>query len=231
MKKLHSAFIEKPVAGRRLVISDIHGCSKTFKKLLQKVELTPNDQLFILGDAVNKGPSSAKVLNRLLNLQQRGYQVFFIRGNHEQIILNCKKKTLGQRKRTLSNVNALDLLEGGKIKAAFSYLLKKSFHFIETESHFLVHAGFNSTENHFTDQKAMLQIRSFEYNQEIFKGKRIIIGHTPKSLQKIQKQIRQKKPVICIDNGCININEDGQGSLLCLDLDTLEICTQRYKER
>ena len=231
MKKLRSAFIEKPIAGRRLVISDIHGCSRTFKKLLKKIELTKNDQLFILGDAVNKGPNSAKVLNQILILQQEGYQLFFIRGNHEQIILNCKKKTLGQRKRTLKSVNALKLLEGKKIKAEFLELIKKSYHYIETDSHFLVHAGFNNQEENFLDPKAMLQTRNFQYNNELCKGKQVIVGHTPSPFQKIKKDIKKKKSIVCIDNGCVNVNEEGQGSLLCLNLDTMQTHIQKYAER
>ena len=231
MKKLNTAFIEKPKLGRRLVISDIHGCSRTFKKLLKKIELTKNDQLFILGDAVNKGPNSSKVLNQIIRLQQEGYQVFFIRGNHEQIILNCKKKTLGQRKRTLKSVNALELLEGKKIKAEFVALLKMSYHYIETDTHFLVHAGFNHIENTFSDMKAMLQTRSFQYCEQLCKGKQVIIGHTPSSIKKIKQDIEERKSIVCIDNGCVNINEQGQGKLLCLNLDTMNTHTQKYTER
>ncbi|MDC1450977.1 metallophosphoesterase [Vicingaceae bacterium] len=231
MKKLNSAFIEKPTAGRRLVISDIHGCSRTFKKLLKKIEITKNDQLFILGDAVNKGPNSRKVLNQILKLQQEDYQVFFIRGNHEQIILNCKKKTLGQRKRTLKSVNALELLEGKKIKPEFVALLKNSYHYIETNAHFLVHAGFNHEENTFSDMKAMLQTRNFQDSEKLCMGKQVIIGHTPSSIKKIKKDIEEQKSIICIDNGCVNINEVGQGRLLCLNLDTMKTHTQKYAER
>ncbi len=230
MKKLNSVFIENPTAGRRFVVSDIHGCIKTFKKLLKKIELTKNDQLFILGDAVNKGPNSSKVLNQILKLQQGDYQVFFIRGNHEQIILNCKKKTLAQRKRMLKSVNALELLEGKKIKEEFVELLKKSYHYIETDTHFLVHAGFNHQENTFLDIKAMLQTRNFQYREQLFKGKQVIIGHTPSSTKKIMKDIKRQKPIVCIDNGCINTNEVGQGNLLCLDLDTMKTHAQKYTE-
>ena len=42
-----SQFIPKPTKGRRLVVPDIHGCSKTLKELLQhKINLKLEDQLF-----------------------------------------------------------------------------------------------------------------------------------------------------------------------------------------
>ena len=230
MKKLRSAYVEKPIHGRRLVISDIHGCSKTFKKLLKQVELTKDDQLFILGDAINKGPHSDKVLNRILKLKAQGYSVFFLRGNHEQIILNTKNKALGQQKRILKSLKALNLLEGKTINPTYFELLKKSFHFIETDKHFLVHAGFNDKENTYLDKKAMLQIRSFEYDAILFKNKQIIVGHTPLKFEKIQKRINKKKSIICIDNGCVNYNIEGQGKLICFNLDENTIHTQSYCE-
>ena len=51
--------------GRRLVITDIHGCAKTFKKLLDKVGLNENDQLFLLGDYINRGPSK-QVIDKII---------------------------------------------------------------------------------------------------------------------------------------------------------------------
>lgn len=231
MKKLRSTFINKPTNGRRLVISDIHGCSRTFKKLLNKVELTKQDQLFLLGDVINKGPHSAKVLNRIIKLQNNGYQVFFIRGNHEQMVLNSKNKTVGQQKRTLKSLNALELLEGKKIRSEYFELLSNSYHYIETDEYFLVHAGFNYKENTFKDKQAMLQTRDLKYNNKLFGDKQIIIGHTPSALQKIKKNIKLKKPFICIDGGCTNINAEDQGWLLCLNMDSKKVHTQKYAER
>lgn len=231
MKKLRFVYVEKPPKGRRLVISDIHGCSRTFKKLLEKVGLTKEDQLFILGDAINKGPNSNKVLNRIINLQAKGFGVFYLRGNHEQIILNSKNKTVGQRKRILKSAEALNLLEGKVINPIYLELLKNSYHFIETENYFLVHAGFNEKENTFIDKKAMLQSRNLEYNKALFKNKKIIIGHTPQALEKIQKTISKEKRVICIDNGCVHFNTEGQGNLLCFNLDKNEVYRQKYCER
>lgn len=40
--------LNKP-KGRRLVISDIHGCYGTLLDLIQKIQLTKADQLFFFG--------------------------------------------------------------------------------------------------------------------------------------------------------------------------------------
>lgn len=230
MKKLRSIFVEKPASGRRLVIADIHGCSRTFKKLLKKLKFTTSDQLFLLGDAVNKGVNSSKVLDHIMKLRHTGHQVFFIRGNHEQIVLNSKNKTVAQRKRMLKSLNSLDLLEGKKIKESYFELLKSSYHFIELNEYFLVHAGFDHRENTFSNQRAMLEIRDFKYDEVLFKNKQLIIGHTPRSFEKIKNDVVKKKSILCIDNGCVNIQDEGQGKLLCLNMDTYKIHTQKYKE-
>ena len=39
MSNPQSIFVKKPEKGHRYAISDIHGCSKTFKKLLKKIGL------------------------------------------------------------------------------------------------------------------------------------------------------------------------------------------------
>ncbi|NJL76491.1 MAG: hypothetical protein HC892_17235 [Saprospiraceae bacterium] len=53
-------------------MSDIHGCVKTFKALLQKVEWVATDELYLLGDYVDRGPDSKGVIDYILDLQARG---------------------------------------------------------------------------------------------------------------------------------------------------------------
>ena len=62
-------FVEKPEVGRRFAISDIHGCSMTFEALLSQIHLKKEDQLFLLGDYVNRGPDSAGVIDKILELK------------------------------------------------------------------------------------------------------------------------------------------------------------------
>ena len=37
---------------RNIAIGDIHGCSKTFFSLLEKLEITEDDVLYLLGDYI-----------------------------------------------------------------------------------------------------------------------------------------------------------------------------------
>lgn len=228
MLKAITTFVQKPNLGRRFAISDIHGCSKTFKALLKKIKLQKEDQLFLVGDMVNRGPKSDKVLNKILKLKQSGHQVFFIRGNHEQTILNTLKKSNGQRKRVLKGHHSLCLLKNGKIDAKYISLLEDSFHYIELDDYWLVHAGFNTkAKEPLLDTFSMLNIRDFEIKRNFLKMKTVVFGHTPQSLATIEKSIKKESKKICIDNGCVNHRTKHQGSLVCMELNSKRLFIQK----
>jgi len=55
---------------RHFAISDIHGCVKTFKKLvIDIINLSKEDKLYLLGDYINKGPDSKGVIDFIFTLQ------------------------------------------------------------------------------------------------------------------------------------------------------------------
>lgn len=43
---------------RTIAIEDIHGCSKTFFSLLEKLEITGNDVLYLLSDYIDRGKTT-----------------------------------------------------------------------------------------------------------------------------------------------------------------------------
>ena len=78
--------------GNRYVISDIHGCFITFKQLVEEViKLNKSDQLCLLGDYVDRGPSTQAVLDYIIELIELGYNIFPLRGNHENDLLEYAK--------------------------------------------------------------------------------------------------------------------------------------------
>ncbi|MEM8906599.1 MAG: metallophosphoesterase, partial [Bacteroidota bacterium] len=40
----------------KYAISDIHGCLKTFQALLETISFNRSDELYLLGDFVDRGP-------------------------------------------------------------------------------------------------------------------------------------------------------------------------------
>jgi len=72
------------------VVSDIHGFYYRFQDCLAKVNFDPKeDELYVLGDIVDRGPHSAKMLEWAYNAPS---SVKFIRGNHEDMMLATVRK-------------------------------------------------------------------------------------------------------------------------------------------
>lgn len=66
-------------------MSDIHGCHTLFRRMLQKIDFTDSDDLYILGDFVDRGDTPIPLL---LDCMER-INVYPLLGNHEAIMLQC----------------------------------------------------------------------------------------------------------------------------------------------
>jgi serine/threonine protein phosphatase 1 len=78
---------------RIYAIGDIHGCDDLLSRLLQSVRADADEDktaksLVFLGDYVDRGPTSKAVIERLCSLHLPGWQVVFLRGNHDQTVLD-----------------------------------------------------------------------------------------------------------------------------------------------
>lgn len=72
--------------GRIIAIGDIHGCHQEFAELLGLLELTKDDRLILLGDLVNRGPDSCKVIDLA-----REHNALSLLGNHELRLLEYRR--------------------------------------------------------------------------------------------------------------------------------------------
>jgi serine/threonine protein phosphatase 1 len=78
------------MAKMRLIgIGDIHGHRDKLDDLLEQVQPAGEDLLVFLGDYIDRGPDSPGVLERLISLHQELPKTIFLRGNHEQMLLDC----------------------------------------------------------------------------------------------------------------------------------------------
>jgi len=67
------------------LIGDIQGCDEPLQRLLAELAFSPSrDTLFVLGDLVNRGPDSARVLRRLMGFGEAARCVL---GNHDLHLL------------------------------------------------------------------------------------------------------------------------------------------------
>ena len=66
-------------------IGDLHGCYREFKKLLEKINFDHDkDKLYLVGDLINRGPKSEKVLSYLMDHKE---SIFPVLGNHDLAFL------------------------------------------------------------------------------------------------------------------------------------------------
>jgi hypothetical protein len=71
---------------RTIAIGDIHGCADEFQELLDLLKLQSGDRVIQLGDLVNRGPDSHRVIKLA-----RKYNIESILGNHELRLLQFHK--------------------------------------------------------------------------------------------------------------------------------------------
>jgi len=228
-KRRRSFFVAQPPAGRRFVITDIHGCYQTFVKLLHKIDLKKYDQLFIIGDMIDRGPYSYLVLDKIWQLLDRGYQIFPLRGNHEQLFLDFNRENTRKLISFASRQYAAHLIESsGSLNSDVDKFFGNLPVYYETDKAFLVHAGFDTSQkNPFDAWKDMIWVRKFSYSETKLAGKRVIHGHVPTNLSAITESIQKGEKIINLDNGCIRASAEGFGKLLCFDLDSEELFSQK----
>ena len=70
--------------GRTVIVGDVHGMLLELQELVRKVALTRDDALVFVGDLLDKGPDSVGVVRYARELQEQGFPVFLVMGNHEE---------------------------------------------------------------------------------------------------------------------------------------------------
>lgn len=66
------------------VVSDIHGQYNLFMKMLKEINFTDNDEMWVLGDVVDRGKESIKTLIHII----QSNNIHMLLGNHEEFMLD-----------------------------------------------------------------------------------------------------------------------------------------------
>lgn len=74
------------MTGRLIAIGDIHGCHVEFAELIERLELSRDDRVVLVGDLVNRGPDSCRVIDLA-----RQIRAVALLGNHELRLLKYRK--------------------------------------------------------------------------------------------------------------------------------------------
>lgn len=219
---------------RVFIVGDIHGCSKTFRKLLlEKIEIRITDKIYCLGDYVDRGPDSKGVIDFILQLREQGYRIHTLRGNHEQMMLTSEKN---KSSKDLWRMNGGDkTLESFTIDSihqlASKYLsfLRRTKYYIKTKDFILVHAGLNCfARDLFANKDILLWIRDLRVDPNKLGGRIVIHGHSPMNRDYILSQPFEGS--FNLDGGCVYKHKKGFGSLFALNFYEKKLIEQENVE-
>lgn len=191
--------------GRLIAIGDIHGCHNEFADLLARLALTKNDRLVLLGDLINRGPDSCRVIDLA-----REHRAISLLGNHELRLL--KYRRTGEKK----YVKESDLETFAKLRPDdWAYLESMPLTFEEPALNVVfVHGGFLPDEP-WQRQPAEVVTRIQVVDREGRPAKRadkpeappwadlwsgppfVVYGHTPRP------EVYKLKWSLGLDTGCV----------------------------
>ena len=135
------------------VMSDIHGASEQFHKLLTEIPIDlTEDTLFINGDIVDRGTDSLRLFFKILEMQKEyGDHLVITKGNHEHFLEQYLDGNLSERTYASyggeDTIRELMLLDEDRRKTLREILRELPvYKVIDTETYgslVIVHTGFN----------------------------------------------------------------------------------------
>lgn len=161
------------------VMSDLHGEADMFHQMLQKINLTDSDDLYILGDVIDRGPDGIALIHEIMATPN----IHMLMGNHEYMMIQYldPNATVVEILRWGNNGNeptllAFDLLEKQEKDEVLQYIQNLPTHVeldLNGKVFYLVHA-FPGENVH--DE---VWVRPAIDTANPMSGKVLIIGHTP----------------------------------------------------
>ncbi len=219
---------------RTFAIGDIHGCNRTLRQLLFGViKLRKEDTLYLLGDYIDRGRDSKGVIDTILELQNDGYDVRPILGNHEDMLL----KAIYFR-------SFNDWLDNGGRETMKSYAIEypenicgehldflwKLPYYRVTGTRVYVHAGLDfslADPLRESSHDYMLWERVVNAQSARIAGRKLVTGHTVADLDEIKESIHSNH--IRLDNGCCYGDIfPGMGNLVALEVNSGELLVQKF---
>lgn len=201
------------------VCSDIHGEYDLYIKLLNAIDFSDEDKMYILGDIIDKGGKSLILVDFLIKHKN----IKCIMGNHEDSFLKYYDNVMHNYTGTNQNeiLKSLQLyfpFDNFSISWDIVDYIESLPYYIETKDFIGVHAGLEIDEdnNIYPLNEQPIQYMLFDRNFKTAKinnfGKPILFGHTPCSYDNqtgyfIKEPNINSKSIkdyikIRLDNGC-----------------------------
>lgn len=191
-----TASIEQAAGERVYVVGDVHGCPDEPAVLLRHLEeaegLSNDDLVIFLGDYIDRGPDSKAVIDLMLDFKVKFPQTRFLKGNHEDMMLDFLGfgGNLGQAflyNGGIETIQSYGISVFAPPTEMVSALPPKHFKFfrdlesvISAGEFLCVHAGVNpSTALESQTDNDVYWIRDEFLNHPHDFGKTVVFGHTP----------------------------------------------------
>ena len=225
------------------VISDIHGEYDSYRKLLDKIKFSDSDELYVLGDCIDRGPEPVKLLHDMMSRPN----VYPIMGNHEYMAVSVLRRLL----RTITEESLADTLDESFIQALMlweedgaastisaihalgyderldilDYLEEFSLYeevSVNGRDFVLVHAGLDnfSPERDLDDYNLHEVIfNPIDYNKVYYPDKYIVTGHIPT----VVKENNDGRVIMQNNHIALDCGKVFGGRLAAVCLDTLDV--------
>ena len=200
---------------RIFIMSDIHGQYDLFLKMLDKIKLKREDLLVIIGDICDRGKKSYEIYMKCMKMIKLGYNLKFILGNHEDMLLEDLENDYPIRYETeysvfrnskyFENKDMKDWHEENFLEEIEWLVkwLKNCSLIISGNENIFVHAGLDLKKVLEKQEKETVLWTREEFwimeNVELeeYKGKNIYFGHTPNINGRISKKTDRIKGIDC----------------------------------
>ncbi len=187
-----------------IAVGDIHGCLVKLEVLLSRLPIDwTRDRLVFLGDYIDRGPDSSRVIDLVLELKKNyGERVVCLKGNHEDMFLRYLH---GEPDSIWLAVGGNATLKSYPEKDGMPIVPDEHMEFLsglrlylETPKYIFVHAGLRpGIPLEEQNEADLLSIRYTFIQSSYDWGKRIIFGHTPFPVPLVEKN------KIGIDTGAV----------------------------
>lgn len=225
MKNYTIPKIQKPTHGRRFAIGDIHGCANTFIKLIDRLDISTSDQIFLLGDFINKGKDSKAVIDTVLKLQETDFQIYPIKGNHEQSFLMAYGCGVDFFVNYLEKNNADEFLES-EIEMYLDFFDQLEYCY-DLGDYSVSHSEFLENEKSlYRGMTGLFSQVNFLIEDDYLKDKKQVVGHAVRTIPNIKTSIKSNDKIIYLDSGCVYNEVEELGYLTAFNLDTHELIIQ-----
>lgn len=169
------------MTNRRIFIGDVHGYYKPLVKLLEAIAPTSDDEIYFVGDLIDRGPNSAQVVELV-----KSHHYPCLLGNHEQMLLDILEHEdlphyFRQSWLYSGGQATLDSYGADGIPAEHHQWISSLPTYLDLDDIWLVHAGVHPDipiDEQTAEQFCWIRDEFHYMNEPFFPDKLIITGHT-----------------------------------------------------